>query len=365
MAKSQPQSAPPKKRTYLKQTDVPGATLDEALRIPRAILENYAGDPTPPLMVAQALNVDPNGTQLKVLSGAAIAYGLLEGGAQAATMAMTDLAERILSPTEEGMDLSARREAMLRPRVFGDFLGKYNGRSIPPENIGMNVLVDMGVPRDKSQDVFQRIVSSAEEAGLITNIKDKRYVNLNAVATSVSYGHSEEQESGEIHESDEVSNTEEVVAAPVAKVEAAAAPSAHNNLIFVTHGKNKKILGQIERTIKSVGLVPVISVQTETAAKPVPQKVMDDMSRCSAVIIHVGSEAELVDAEGKGWPINPNVLIEIGAAMMHCPGRFVLVVEEGVELPSNLQGLYQCRYKGDGLDFDAVMKIQETLKGLK
>ena len=84
---------------------------------------------------------------------------------------------------------------------------------------------------------------------------------------------------------------------------------------------------------------------------------MDYMRRCSAVVIHVGSEAELVDAEGKGWPINPNVLIEIGAAIMHCPGRFVLVVEEGVELPSNLQGLYQCRYKGDGLDFDAVMKI--------
>jgi predicted nucleotide-binding protein len=51
--------------------------------------------------------------------------------------------------------------------------------------------------------------------------------------------------------------------------------------------------------------------------------------------------------------------------MMHCPGRYVLVVEDGVELPSNLQGLYQCRYKGDGLDFDAVMKIQEALKGLK
>lgn len=142
-----------------------------------------------------------------------------------------------------------------------------------------------------------------------------------------------------------------------------AAPT--NNSIFVTHGKNTKILEQIKRTITSVGLEPVVSVQSETAAKPVPQKVMDDMRKCSAVVIHVGSEAELLDKNGKGWPINPNVLIEIGAAIMHCPGRFVLVVENGVELPSNLQGLYQCRYTGDGLDFDAVMKIQEALKGLK
>lgn len=145
----------------------------------------------------------------------------------------------------------------------------------------------------------------------------------------------------------------------------AVAPVAPNNRTFITHGKNTKILEQIKRTVMSVGLEPVVSVQSETAAKPVPQKVMDDMGKCSAVVIHVGSEAELLDKNGKGWPINPNVLIEIGAAMMHCPGRYVLVVENGVELPSNLQGLYQCRYTGDGLDFDAVMKIQEALKGLK
>jgi predicted nucleotide-binding protein len=155
---------------------------------------------------------------------------------------------------------------------------------------------------------------------------------------------------------------------PEPKTAALAQPTpsvAPNNRIFVTHGKNTKILEQIKRTITSVGLEPVVSVQTETAAKPVPQKVMDDMRKCSAVVIHVGSEAELLDKNGRGWPINPNVLIEIGAAMMHCPGRYVLVVEDGIELPSNLQGLYQCRYTGDGLDFDAVMKIQEALKGLK
>ncbi|HEU0180038.1 MAG TPA: TIR domain-containing protein [Blastocatellia bacterium] len=364
MAKNKTGAAPEKKRTYLKQTDVPGATLDEALRVPRAILDNYAGDPTPPLMVAQALSVDPNGTQLKVLSGAAIAYGLLEGGAQAASMSMTELAGRILSPTEEGMDLAARREAILRPRVFGDFLGKYNGKSIPPEGIGMNVLVEMGVPRDKSQDVFQRIISSAEEAGLISTIRDKRYLNLSVIRVATPSAHPESKDHHESDRGDE-SEMNGVVTAPVVRAGPANASPVHNNRIFVTHGKNKKILGQIERMIRSVGLEPAISVQIETAAKPVPQKVMDDMRQCSAVVIHVGSEAELVDAEGKGWPINPNVLIEIGAAMMHCPDRFVLVVEQGVELPSNLQGLYQCRYTGDGLDFDAVMKIQETLKGLK
>src|SRR5882672_9007544 len=95
----------PTKRSYLKQSDVPAASLDEALRVPQAILDHYAGKPTAPLYVAKALNVDPKGSQLQVLSGAAIAFGLTEGGSQATSIAITDLAKRILRPREEGTDL--------------------------------------------------------------------------------------------------------------------------------------------------------------------------------------------------------------------------------------------------------------------
>ena len=71
------------KRAYLKQSDVPMASLDDALRVAEAILDHYAGKPATPFQVAKALNLDPKGSQLKVLTGAAIAFGLIEGGAQA------------------------------------------------------------------------------------------------------------------------------------------------------------------------------------------------------------------------------------------------------------------------------------------
>ncbi|MBA4132877.1 MAG: hypothetical protein C0519_15815 [Hyphomicrobium sp.] len=139
-----------------------------------------------------------------------------------------------------------------------------------------------------------------------------------------------------------------------------------NNRVFITHGKNRKIMEQIKRAVVLGGFEPVVSVQQETPAKPVPQKVMDDMRSCFAAVIHVGAEDELTDKNGKGHrQINPNVLIEIGAAMIHCRERFILVVEDGLDLPSNLQGLYQCRYTGEGLDWDAGMKILEALRGLK
>lgn len=93
---------------------------------------------------------------------------------------------------------------------------------------------------------------------------------------------------------------------------------------------------------------------------------MDDMRSCSAAVIHVGSEGFLTDDDGnKHAQINPNVLIEIGAAMALYRGRFILVVEQGVGLPSNLQGLYESRYSGSAIEFQAGMKILKALRGLK
>ena len=129
---------PAAKRAYLKQSDVPSAPLDEALRAPQAIFDHYAGKPTTPLQVAKALNIDPKGSQIKVLSGAAIAFGLIEGGAQAALISVTDLARRILRPKQEDEDSAAKREAVLKPRVFGDFLRQYDGHPFPRLDIALD-----------------------------------------------------------------------------------------------------------------------------------------------------------------------------------------------------------------------------------
>ena len=90
------------------------------------------------------------------------------------------------------------------------------------------------------------------------------------------------------------------------------------------------------------------------------------MRSCSAAIVHVGSESTLTDAEGQSRPvINENVLIEIGAAMALYGHNFILLVERGVTLPSNLQGLYEVRYDGDGLDHDSTMALLEAFAGFK
>ena len=128
--------------------------------------------------------------------------------------------------------------------------------------------------------------------------------------------------------------------------------------VFITHGKNRKILNQVKEIVAYGKFEPIVAMEHETAAKPVPKKVMDDMRTCKAAVLHVGLESVLYDKDHNEVPqINQNVLIEIGAAMALYRDKFVLLVEEGVELPSNLQGLYECRYEGDELNMPATMKL--------
>jgi predicted nucleotide-binding protein len=138
------------------------------------------------------------------------------------------------------------------------------------------------------------------------------------------------------------------------------------NRVFITHGKNKKIIEQVKELVAFGKFEPVVAQERETSAKPVPDKVMDEMRACHAAVIHVGVDGVLFDADGKEHPqINGNVLIEIGAAMALYGRHFILLVEEGVKLPSNLQGLYECRYSGDELNMPATMKLLKAFNDFK
>lgn len=83
MVKSTKKILPPseqKKRQYLSQSDVPSYSLEEALKVPRAIQDNYGGKPVTPVQLARALDILPTSGSFRMLCGASIAYGLTEEG---------------------------------------------------------------------------------------------------------------------------------------------------------------------------------------------------------------------------------------------------------------------------------------------
>ena len=362
------------KRVYLKQSDVPAAALDDALRVPQAILDHYAGKPTLPFHVAKALNVDPKGSQLKVLTGAAIAFGLIAGGAQAATITITDLSKRILRPKVEGEDFIARREAVLSPRIFREFLGTYDGHPFPRQDIALNVLEDMGVPRDKANEVLSRIDATARSVGFIEEIKDKPYVSLQGQTTSPtapSPNLSHEDEAALVDLKVNPAPLQQITQLPIkasrtTSLATAIADDERRRKVFITHGKSRDFVEPIKKLLEYGELTPVVSVERQSVSKPVPEKVMDDMRFCGAAIIHVDADRTVIDKEGQEHVLlNPNVLIEIGAAMAFYGKRFILLVKDGVKMPSNLQGLYEVRYSNDALDASATIKLLEAIKDIK
>jgi hypothetical protein len=166
------------KSTRISQEDVPAYSLDQALRVPHAIADNYAYKPTRPLNVAGAMKVSPSSGPFRMLAGASIAYGLTTGGAYAPEIGITPLGLRIVRPTVEGDDRAAKREALLRPKIIGDFLRQYDGAALPGDSIARNVLIEKGVPPTRIDDVFLLIVESAEAVGFIKDINGKKYVDL-------------------------------------------------------------------------------------------------------------------------------------------------------------------------------------------
>jgi predicted nucleotide-binding protein len=250
------------------------------------------------------------------------------------------------------------------------FLNKYDGSPIPKDNIAENVLIDMGVPKERSADVLSLIIESANGLGLIQEIKNKKYVNLSKPKTSVvakledPIFDDSDNDDDSLDESDapDTSQRDNEILDVVQRSD----DERKNRRVFITHGKNKEFVEPIKKLLSFGELEAVVSVEKQSVSQPVPEKVMNDMRDCGAAIIHVEGEQTLVDKDAKEHVVlNPNVLIEIGAAMALYGKRFILLVKEGVKLPSNLQGLYEVRYEGKTLDGDATIKLLESINEMK
>ena len=353
-------------RKRVPQVDVPAHTLDEALRVPSAIANNYAHEATRPLDVALAMDLKPRSTRFRMLCGSAIAYGLTKGGSNAETIEVLPLAHRILAPTEEGDDLEARREAIMKPRVLNEFLKKYDGYSVPRDNIAKNVLAEMGVPPNSTERVLNLILDSARSVGMLREIKGSTYVNVRSSDAQVQ----SPDEEDDSYEEEELAESEEQVTPPPnsssGSVPAPDGAISPNRRVFITHGQNKSFLETLKDLLSFGELEPVISEEGQSVSQPVPDKVMNHMRSCSASIIHVDAERKLIDPDGETHVVlNENVLIEIGASMALYGRRFILLVREGIRLPSNLQGLYEVRYSSDKLDGDATIRLLKAIRDIK
>jgi Predicted nucleotide-binding protein containing TIR-like domain len=351
-------------RNYVSQSDIPRIALTEALRVPSVLAEQYGKQPARPIDVAAALNISPTSSTFRVLCGASVGYGLTDGGPNASSIGLTQTGQRIVAPLAEGEDVRALREAALTPSIMRTFLQKYDGSPLPTEKIGANVLEAMDVPHDAVERVFGLILANAEHVGFLKVIKDKTYVDLNA--TEAPAGRRAETTVEQDEDETEEKFSEESFELGGSVVSRMSADVSRNRKVFISHGKTRRVVDQLKELLNFGDFEPVVTVERESVSKPVPAKVLDDMRMCAAGIIHVKPEESLLDKEGNEQHfLNQNVLIEIGAAMALYRDHFILLVEDGATLPSNLQGLYEVRYSGDELGYEATMKVLKALNQFK
>ena len=352
--KSPPQES---KRAYIPQSKIPKMTLAEALLLPQGLNDNFAGKPTAPHQLAMAVDISPTSSNWQDICGASIAYGLTLGGYNASTISLTELGARIVAPTVEGDDVIAKAEASLKPEIARQFFGHYNKAKFPQDKIAKNVLAQMGVPAERLDAVLETLKQNGQLVGIIHQTKTGPFVAIDTPKPTEEVPLPSEPIKG---------SDVEVAGEGETPAEVSQTQTRLNQRVFITHGKNKDIVSQLKDLLTFGKFIPVVAEEHETPSKPVPDRVLEDMRSCFAGIIHVASEDELHDKAGTvHHKINENVLIEIGAAMALYGRNFILLVQKGIHLPSNLQGLYLCYYEGEKLDYDATMKLLKAFNEFK
>jgi hypothetical protein len=134
--------------------------------------------------------------------------------------------------------------------------------------------------------------------------------------------------------------------------------------VFISHGNNLGIVDQITTMLQLAEIESEVAEKEETTAIPVPEKVFNAMRRCNAGVIAVTVDETRKDEDGN-YPLNENVLIEIGAAFVLYDRRVVLLWDKRLTVPSNLQGLYRCEFEGEELTWNTGMKLMKAIENFK
>lgn len=155
------------------QPKYPRHSLERALRIPQAILEQNAGRECTEKESASFVGVQFNRGPYTLEISSALKYGLLERPSQG-RLKLTDIARSILKPQKEGSKLKALREAVLKAPDISDVYEHYRGENLPDEQFFDNALTDkFRIPVDKLPEFKTILMDSLRYAELIEESNGK------------------------------------------------------------------------------------------------------------------------------------------------------------------------------------------------
>lgn len=357
------ESSEEKQKESPARSEFPKDTFEEAIRIAQAIENKNGGNPLPPQEVAIAIGRSPGSSAFRILLSSSIKYGLTTGSFNSPRISLANLGRDIVEPKEEELRKSAIVSSALKPELFSKVFDYYKGKKVPEKSYFANTLVrDFGIPKKQADTFVEIFMANIKHLGLIKDTTTGPWFtsDINSSFLQKQIVIPEGEEGGK--EERITTPEDDVPSLPGVEIPL---KEISPQKVFISHGNNKEFVEQLKELLIFGKFIPVVAEEHNTTSVPVPEKVLVDMKDCFAGLIHVEGEQKMIDSDGKEHTVlNQNVLIEIGSALALYGKNTILLVEKGIQLPSNLQGLYRCEYEGKKLDYASTMKLLKTFNEL-
>jgi hypothetical protein len=351
------------KKSKVPQSDFPIFSLEQAARIANGLWDNFAGKDTEPHQLAVALDMSPTSGTWRNLCGSALGYGLTTGGYGATSIALTELGRKIVTPLADGDDISALRDACMKPRIMGEFFRRYDKAKMPRDEIAQNVLISLGLPKERAPAALDVLKRNGEKCGLIIETKTGPFVALSgAGATSALPRETEHLPDNAEDYVEDVGggggSSEEVTNAEVRK---SPKEPVGPRQIFVAHGKNMKPVEELRKILDQFKIPYKIAVEEPNSGRPISAKVATLMKSCTAGIFVFTKDESFTNANGEEiWRPSENVVYELGAGNIEWGSKIIVLKESGVNFASDYQDIGYITFEGS-LSAKALEVIRELI----
>jgi hypothetical protein len=154
----------------------PGASLTEVIALLKEV--DVAGGSISTGLLASKLGRPQTGSPFLRLLASAKSYGLTEyAGKNNELVRLTADGEAAVGP-DEPERLAALKRALIRPEIFATVADALKGRQIPPQDAMIDRFKNAGVAPSGAALAATNFVDSAEEAGAVTTVGERK--NLSA-----------------------------------------------------------------------------------------------------------------------------------------------------------------------------------------
>jgi hypothetical protein len=135
--------------------------------------------------------------------------------------------------------------------------------------------------------------------------------------------------------------------------------------LLISHNSKPEIAHFLKEMLALIGIESDIIERQSSSSLPLPENTIRALRRCAASLIIVSGEDFSENHQGEAV-INPGVLVEIGAALVHFDHRVELLWDQQAALPVSLSGLSYCEFEGESLtSLETGLHLIKTVKGFE